>query len=126
MVVTKGYTTITASPNTSGSIAISGGSDLLRWRKTGTSVHVKGRFVVASVTSPLGTYIDVPLPYAVADLTDTAESGGGGVQYFDGVTPQNVLPYIVTASASVFRIYIDASTVAASDQFRFFFTYETT
>ena len=125
LVVTKGYHTATMTPSTSGTITVT--NNQMRYRKTGTNVHVNCVLAIGSVSSPVGTYISISLPFAVADLTGASERIGCAVRYFDSSAgTQTLLPIQAVASATSFDVYVDASVLAISDQFGLTFTYETT
>ena len=63
------------SPSTSGSITKNSSHDTLAYTKIGRVVHIQGRILVSSVSSPVG-YVNITLPFAVASLTENGDLAG--------------------------------------------------
>ena len=76
-----GYHTVTLTPEISGSITVNTSSDQMRYRKIGTEVFVKGQINTSSSSSPVGTYIEMSLPFPIADLDDQGGRIGGMISY---------------------------------------------
>tara|TARA_R110002020_G_scaffold14053_4_gene49907 strand:+ start:9667 stop:10500 length:834 start_codon:yes stop_codon:yes gene_type:complete len=68
----EGTFTVTAAPNTSGTITLNSSNNTLSYTKIGNRVFVSGSLLVSSVSSPVGAIILTTLPYNAADLSDTA------------------------------------------------------
>lgn len=68
----EGTFTSSLTPSSSGSITLQTANDTLAYTKIGRTVHVQGRLIVDSVSSPIG-YIKVSLPFSVADLNESAD-----------------------------------------------------
>jgi hypothetical protein len=116
----------TAGPNISGTITLDSARDTLSFVKVGRLVTVTGMIQITSVSSPVGTYVNVNLPYTLAtSLPEFSNRGGGAATYNDSSAGTfEVVPIWVAAGAFV-RVYIDASTLAASDTLTFSFSYQT-
>jgi hypothetical protein len=116
----EGTFTATLTPNTSGTITPDS-FDTLAYTKVGRQVTITGQVGVASVASPVGTYFDLNLPFAIGGLTDLAERSSGAA--FD--VNNSVLLPMRTVSGSAIRVYVDCSTIATGRAFVFSFTYFT-
>ena len=122
----EGLSTITVTPQTSGSITLYDSANQLGYTKIGRSVHVQAELQVQAVSSPVGTYITLAgLPFNLAALTDLAERFGGGVLFHPGGGSATVEPFF-GFSGNEFRILVDASTVTVNTAIDFTFSYLTT
>jgi hypothetical protein len=72
----EGDLAITFTPNTSGSMVISGAYNRAAYTKVGNLVTVTGLAIVGTVSSPVG-YVKVPLPFIVANGTDRMNDSVG-------------------------------------------------
>jgi len=115
-------TSVTITPGTSGTIA-SGGIDTFYYTKIGNLVTFGAFIYVSSVASPVGTFIDLPIPFAANNTYGNRR--GGSVNHTVG-SVETLVPYIVYDSASIIRVFIDASTIAATHEFIFDVTYQST
>jgi hypothetical protein len=104
----------TATPDTSGTVTLSSTFDTLSYTKIGKLVTVTGVLQVSAVSSPVGNVLEINLPFVTANSTDGAGRTGGAVYFSDGGV-HTTLPYITLENASVARIYVDCSTLAAND-----------
>lgn len=114
--------TVTMTPSTSGTITLEPAQNTGGISKTGRVVHVQGRVVVASVSSPVGTNFRLSLPAPIADLDEDGERIGG-------VVIQNsatVLPFTGSGGNSFINVFVDASTIAGGQDFSWSFSYITT
>jgi len=112
----KGTFVPTLAPSTSGSFTLSA-DDTLYYERFGNVVHIQGWVQIASVSSPVGGFINLStLPFTPADLTENAGRSAFTVSYAVGAvtTPKSG---IVLESNTTARIYVDASTVVANDIF---------
>ena len=117
----EGDYTITLTPQTSGTLPLWGNQDAGAYTKVGRVVTVTGYAYINGPSSPVGTYISVPLPFPVADLLDSAEHAGFTVLENDST----VLPGYILASGTTFRIVVDAATAINGDKFGWTFSYFT-
>jgi hypothetical protein len=114
--------TVTATPGTSGTITLEPTQNTGGFSKTGRVVHVQGRVTVASVSSPVGTNFRLSLPAPISDFDEDGERIGG-VVIKDSTT---ILPFTGAAGNSYIDVFIDASTIAGTQNFSWTFSYITT
>ena len=119
----EGSYAATLTPATSGSITLTGSQDTLAYTRIGRQVSVIGQLNVDSVSSPVGSYLEVTLPFDIANLSELSARSFGTVLNTDtdAVYPFNA----VSEGQSVGRIVVDASMITASDGFGFSLTYFT-
>ncbi len=107
--VTGNYnpTVITA---TSGNYTMAAANDTLAYTKMGRVVHLQGFLNITGENSPNGE-IRISLPYAVADIAETAERGVGLVSLYNhGETIPNSIYAQYEAGFTYFRLqYVDDS-----------------
>jgi hypothetical protein len=121
----EGVYAATMTPETSGTTPVTSTVGDIAYTKVGRIVHIHGHIRTTSPSSPVGTYVDISLPFVIDDLTDSAEKFGNCVTYLDFSTSTwSTLP-MAGISGSVFRAIIDASTIGNNDQFYFSFSYST-
>ena len=117
----EGTYTATMTPNTSGTITLNAAVNTMFYTKVGRLVTVTGLLQVSSVSSPVGTYVRINLPFA--------SSGNAYAANFSGSVTLNdssvftVLPVIGLFNASEFRAIVDASTINLVEQFSISLTY---
>lgn len=123
-IQSRGTSTPTITPSTSGTITLSGSSELL-WARVGDVVHVYIDAQVSGVTSPSGSRIDIGvLPFTpTTDMPASAQVAF--VQFFDSSGSSSSVLAAQLDSADTVRLFITASTIASSDYFRAAFTYVT-
>jgi len=121
----EGEYDVTVTPETSGSISLYSTSDRFSYTKIGRMVHVNGWVQILSNSSAVGDYININLPFTLADLTDVSGRAGAGVVINDASTPDTVNVYGSYASegTSTLSIFIDASTLSAGDDIIIDFNY---
>jgi hypothetical protein len=120
----EGTWTGTLTPSTSGSIVLSSATQPFQYTKIGRQVTINGLVVISSVSSPVGLRLQLGgLPFTTANAANAR--GGGAVTFFDASAS-----YAFTAvngysepNVSYVNINFDSSTLAASDEFAFTFTY---
>ena len=123
----EGTFTVTAAPETSGSLPLFSTLDRLSYTKVGRLVTVSGMMYFSNSSSPVGTYVTVSgLPFVTPSGTEAEERVDASVTYKD----VNPLAYSVKGgtldgASSAFRVYMNASTIVAGDQFYISFTYLT-
>lgn len=112
-------TTVTAVPETSGTITLDIAEDQIAYQRYGNTIHFGGRIDISSVSSPVGTYFSVQgLPFPAANLNERAGNAAISVTFFGAGGTQS-LPAIIIENFSEFRVYIDASTLTATDSMYF-------
>ena len=122
--VEAGDYTATLTPETSGTITVSGILNQFAYRRVNDLVTITGFLFVDSISSPVGDMVDVPLPFTVADLQDQAARMGVGIVYKDNSSGVfSVLPFVVLEGDAIGSIVINASTIGGNDEFSFSFSY---
>ena len=120
----EGVFELTMTPSTSGTITLDTANNECSYTKIGRQVFVTGMVIVSSVASPVGASIAIPLPFATANLGDSAGR-------FTGVCTQNssgsyvLTPIYAIEGSSTADLLLDASTVSGTKRFYFSFTYIT-
>jgi hypothetical protein len=130
----EGEYTATLTPSTSGTISLGSTNNTLAYTKIGRNVHVQGRLIVESVSSPSG-YIRLNLPFTVPNLTDTSDLamvhpfnygavsvGAGDIAGFTQVLTSEARLYNVTTGGLVSN---SAQQLQTGITFLFSFTYIT-
>jgi len=123
----EGLFTPTTTPATSGTITLSSAGDRLSYTKVGRLVTISGMINVSSVSSPVGSYVHINnLPFTIQALEDTAGRSGQPITFGDNSagTYVSVGTIALTGSTQI-RVYRDASTVAAGDDFYVSYSYFT-
>ena len=116
----EGTYTATLTPGTSGTITLNSNYDTLAYTRVGRLVTITGQIQVFSVSSPVGTYFYLNLPFTPADLTELAGRGGFMLNY----------QYAAVAASweegtSNLYIWKSAATVASPDNLFISFSYFT-
>ena len=119
----EGLHTVTVTPSTSGSVTLN--NPQVRYTKIGNTVFISGNIRCTSVSSPVGTSIQFSLPFPIADGAFTSERIGSAIVYYDGSSDGLAFITADTGTTTYVKQTIDASTIAAGDQWRFNFFYVT-
>jgi hypothetical protein len=124
----EGLFTPTTTPATSGTITLNTNGDRLSYTKVGRLVTISGMINVGSVSSPVGSYVHINnLPFTIQALEDTAGRSGQPITFGDNdAGTYTAVGTIALTGAAQIRVYIDASTVAAGDDFYVSYSYFTT
>jgi hypothetical protein len=120
----EGTFTATLTPETSGSITGSPTYTTWTYTKIGRQVTINGVFVVSSVSSPVGNFIKLGgLPFAV--LAVNGAYGSFSTMFTDASagSAKSSLPSWHSIAVSEIWMSIDASTIAANDEFYVTATY---
>jgi hypothetical protein len=120
----EGTWTITATPSTSGTLTAST-NKTGAYTKIGRTVAITGFFGITSVSSPIGTSVNISLPFAIATLTESAARFGVLVTSYNGAT-QVGYPSIGIQGDAYIRVTVTASSLSAGQDFGFTFSYITT
>lgn len=79
----EGEYQVTSLSTGGGTVPISGGYDMLSYVRIGSMVHVGGELIVSGTLSSGGDgALRIPLPFAVKNKTDSAESFNGSLALF--------------------------------------------
>jgi hypothetical protein len=121
----EGTFVATLTPNTSGSITL-GSNNTLSYTKVGRVVVVNGLLEVASVSSPVGTNVQIStLPFTPASISPNAGRSGGSF-LVTATSTGNITPgLIINGATPITYIIMDASTVQAGTSPYVQFTYIT-
>ena len=114
----EGLHTPTITPQTSGSLTFSTSNDSMYYAKIGRQVFVGGSLRINVSSSPVGTYVDITLPFTVAALTDSAAFSTTFIDVLGSPTLTLTQP-----STSVMRVYVDASTLVGGTYINFSINY---
>jgi len=118
----EGYFTATLTPGTSGTVTISASFNECSYTRIGRKVHIQGALIIDSVSSPVGTFLTMNLPFTILDLTEISGRFGSSVTYLKSA--YSLIPAVAEAEAiATIKFIIDCSTVAAADRFYFSFSY---
>jgi hypothetical protein len=117
----EGTFTGTMTPSTSGTITLDSAVNTLTYTKMGRVITITGMLQVSSVSLPVGTYVSVNLPYAISNIGPYASRVGNTAVASQPAYTNKVLLGVENTSAV--RMYIDASTIVAGNQFSFSFNY---
>ena len=119
----EGVHTATMTPATSGTVTLNASYDELQYTKIGNMVSVRGQLITSSVSSPVGGYVAISLPFTSA--SGTGKRAGGAVHsYGIGSNVYATYPAHITENSSSLAVFLDASTLTASDQITLSFCYQ--
>jgi hypothetical protein len=121
----EGTYEVVLTPSTSGSLTVAVGANTSAYTKVGQLVTITGNITVTSVSSPVGAYVDISLPFPISAKTDQAERFGSAFTFYDNSSTTFSTEPMQAITGSVVRIHKDAATWAASDQVYFSFSYTT-
>jgi hypothetical protein len=119
----EGTWTVTLTPETSGTIPVNASFDTGAYTKVGRIVTVTGCINVGSgVSAPVGTYVSLSLPFAIADLTEFSGRFGGSIMTaLSGIIASQT--YYAIEGATAIRVSFNPAALALNDQFFFSFSY---
>ena len=125
----EGAFTATLSPGTSGSITLNSTFNELSYTKIGRLVTIIGQLAISSVSSPVGSVVNLnSLPFPCADTGELSERAGGCATYLDdSADTAYTQGMLIIAGDTSTRIYMTESgrvaAIAANDGFVFSFSY---
>lgn len=114
----EGLHTPTITPQTSGTLTFNTANDSMYYAKIGRQVFVGGSLRINVSSSPVGTYVDITLPFTVAALTDSAAFSTTFIDVLGSPALTLTQP-----STSVMRVYVDASTLVGGTYINFSINY---
>jgi hypothetical protein len=114
----EGVYSPTVTPQTSGSFTLVSSNDTAAYTKIGRQVTASGQIRIDTPTSPVGTYVDISLPFTVASLADAASYGGAYIEIGSTQTMTVTQPGL-----AVFRCFIDASTISGGTYIAYTITF---
>ena len=121
----EGTFTAVLNPSTSGTFTLNATFNTWSYTKIGRQVTIKGLALVSSVASPVGTEVYISgLPFTI--LNSNSARGSAAVTYLDqSASTWSSLASKHSINNTFLDIQIDASTVAANDEFYVTLTYFT-
>ena len=120
----EGTFTATITPETTGTVTLDSGANLLAYTKIGRVVFVQGLLEVSSVSLPVGTSVDITnLPFTTSDLTEYAGRGGGAFLVDALISGSGAKPLKIFENVTTITVVLDASLVKAGTQFYVQFSY---
>ena len=120
----EGTWVVTVVPETSGTITLSSSFDTASYVRVGRNVHVQGQLQISSSSLPIGTYIKISLPFAIAALSKLSGRFGTTVNVDFGGSNQ-ILFALGTSGDSFISAYVTASTATSPRNIWFSFSYAT-
>ena len=112
----EGTYTGTLTPGTSGTITVNSSINKLSFTRIGRIMYVTGLLRASSVSSPVGTVIQLNLPTTIASGNYYTRCGGAIFGTVAGTIA--VLPWQADEGTSFITIFVTASTFIAGDEFR--------
>jgi len=109
-----GTHTTTATPSSSGSITLNSTSDTLSYTKIGRKVTVTGALGVSAVSSPVGNYVNISLPFQIGDLDELSGHLAGSCVVLNAAGSMGSYSIIGLDGDSSFRIYKNTSSSATA------------
>jgi len=113
------------TPNTSGTITLLTAYDVLSYTKVGRAVTVTGDLVVSSTSSPVGTSVQLALPFTIGNLSELSGRIGGAVSLYDASATRTVKAYVGIEGNSYISVIVDPNTLTTSDSITISLTYFT-
>ena len=113
------------TPNTSGTISLTSSYDVLSYTKVGRAVTVTGDLVITSTSSPVGTSVQLSLPFTIGNLAELSGRVGGSVSLYDASVARTTKPYVGIEGNNYISVILDPSTLASSDSITISLTYFT-
>ena len=119
----EGYHVVTATPETSGTLTLDTDfdRDTFRYTKLGQRVFVSGALRFLSVSSPVGSWFSVSLPFAVANVGGFSDRSAGVAYQGNTGTSAAVT---LSNGASVALVRIDASTIVSGSTGQIFINFD--
>jgi hypothetical protein len=111
--------TVTMTPGTSGSITLLASENTALYQRTANLVHVQGRIQVTSVSSPVGTNVQINLPFPIGSQAERSGAIGGVV--VDSSATARV--FTGAEGNSFINVFLTAASVASGQTFNWSFSY---
>lgn len=117
-----GTYTVTATPLTSGSITLNASYNTATYTKIGRQVLVTGEIIVSSVSSPVGTSVNLNLPFTSSNLTQRSSYA---VATMSGGVAGSATPtvYFIFSNVATMQVNVNASTITSDYRFDFSISY---
>jgi len=103
----EGLHNVALTAGTSGSVTVDPTYNTIAYTKVGRVVHIQGRVVVTSVSSPNG-YLGISLPFSIASLTQGSGLSAIGL-WVTGAVSKTVTEFVsfTQPGTSALRVYFD-------------------
>ena len=121
----EGTYTATLTPQTSGTITLNSSVNTMVYRKIGKVVVVTGLLQVSAVSSPVGNYVALNLPYTASSSVYGGQAGGSASRIPNGSSIPTATPWLISRNTANLNLYYTVSTTASPDQINFSITYVT-
>jgi hypothetical protein len=121
----EGTYTLVLTPSTSGSLTLAADANAVAYTKVGQLVTITGNVTVTAVSSPVGIYVDISLPFAISSKAEDAERFGSAFTFYDSSSSLFSTEPMQGVTGSVVRMRKDATTWAVNDQVYLSFSYTT-
>lgn len=108
----------TLTPETSGTITVNAVANRINYTKIGRVVFISGFLEIGSVASPVGTYVELNIPFTIANLAE--DSGRFGTAIYADGTLRDLRGF--NNGTTVF-ITLTAASLTTGDQFYISFNY---
>lgn len=120
----EGTYTATLTPNVSGTITLNPGVDLVAYTKIGRLVNLNGFIQGSGVSSPVGTFVRMSLPFAILNIAEFSGALGGAL-FLNNSGVLSQLLFEGVEGETAIRINVDPSILAANAAYKFNFSYLT-
>ena len=104
----------TLTPATSGTITVYTASDRLQYTRVGDLVSITGKITTTAVSSPVGDYVQLNVPFAIGNLTESAGHFSGSCVIFNATGTMGNYSIIGIEGDSFVRIYKNTSNAASA------------
>lgn len=120
----EGAFTVTATPETSGTITLLAAANQIYYTKTNKTVVITGHVTVDSVGSPVGNYLTMTLPFVIANLSEASGRFTGSAS--TNASGSYAVSFVRGDEGNTdCQIYLDVSTLSAGERIEVGFTYFT-
>ena len=117
-----GTYTVTATPQTSGSITLNASNNTATYTKIGRQVLVTGEIIVSSVSSPVGAYVNLNLPFTSSNLTQRSSYAVATMVGGVAASPTPTV-YFIYSNVATIQVIVNASTINSDYRFDFSISY---
>jgi hypothetical protein len=120
----EGTWVVTVTPETSGTITLNSSFDSASYTRIGNNVSVRAQLQISASSLPVGTFIKISLPFAIAALPEISGRFGTTVNVDFGGT-QQILFALGVSGDTFISAYVTASTATSPRNIWFSFSYAT-
>ena len=120
----EGTWVVTVTPETSGTITLNSSFDSASYTRIGNNVSVRAQLQISGSSLPVGTFIKISLPFAIASLPEISGRFGTTVNVDFGGS-QQILFALGVSGDTFISAYVTASTATSPRNIWFSFSYAT-